>query len=172
MWLHWLRASMCVTVTFISALLSVAKAIEPGRQYAWWIMLPISHWTVAKANAHLKWHHVTQALARTVWSGILDPGVRWLICTLCEKIWRLPTDICWYVCDKCSAECGNGTQTRGVACIFSNNGSMEVVDQLKCSSLSRPITVQPCILRPCGVQWYVTEWSAVSVTALLYPDND
>ncbi|XP_029286067.1 thrombospondin type-1 domain-containing protein 4 [Cottoperca gobio] len=63
---------------------------------------------------------------------------------------------------QCSAECGNGTQTRSVACIFNNDSSMEVADQIKCSSLSQPITAQPCSLKPCGVQWYVTEWSACS----------
>ncbi|XP_070826956.1 thrombospondin type-1 domain-containing protein 4 [Chaetodon trifascialis] len=70
----------------------------------------------------------------------------------------------WYTgpWGQCSAECGNGTQTRSVACIFSNNVGMEVVDHLKCSSLSQPITAQLCRLKPCGVQWYVTEWSACS----------
>lgn len=63
---------------------------------------------------------------------------------------------------KCSAECGNGTQTRSVACLFNNNGHMKVVDQLKCPSLLQPGTSQSCNLKPCGVQWYVTEWSAVS----------
>ncbi|XP_033479643.1 thrombospondin type-1 domain-containing protein 4 [Epinephelus lanceolatus] len=63
---------------------------------------------------------------------------------------------------QCSAECGNGTQTRSVACILNNDGRMEAVDQLKCSSLPQPITSQPCRLKPCGVQWYVTEWSACS----------
>uniref|UniRef100_A0A3Q4MX61 ADAMTS-like 7 n=1 Tax=Neolamprologus brichardi TaxID=32507 RepID=A0A3Q4MX61_NEOBR len=46
-------------------------------------------------------------------------------------------------------QCGNGTQTRSVACIFNSDGQMEVVDQLKCSSLSKPITSQPCRLKPC-----------------------
>ncbi|KAI3353238.1 hypothetical protein L3Q82_019779, partial [Scortum barcoo] len=70
----------------------------------------------------------------------------------------------WYTgpWGQCSAECGNGTQTRSVACIFNNNGGMEVVDEFKCSSLSQPITTQSCTLKPCGVQWYVTEWSACS----------
>ncbi|XP_035856211.1 thrombospondin type-1 domain-containing protein 4 isoform X1 [Sander lucioperca] len=70
----------------------------------------------------------------------------------------------WYTgpWGQCSAECGNGTQTRSVACIFNNDGRMEVVDQLQCSSLSQPITSQPCRLKPCGVQWYFTEWSACS----------
>uniref|UniRef100_UPI0037E90FE8 thrombospondin type-1 domain-containing protein 4 n=1 Tax=Semicossyphus pulcher TaxID=241346 RepID=UPI0037E90FE8 len=70
----------------------------------------------------------------------------------------------WYTgpWSQCSAECGNGTQTRSVACIFNDNGVMEVVDQLKCSSLSQPITAQVCRLKPCGVQWYVTEWSTCS----------
>lgn len=77
---------------------------------------------------------------------------------------------------KCSAECGNGTQTRSVACIYNNNGHMEVVDQSKCSDLPQPITAQTCRLKPCGVQWYVTEWSAVSVpnsqTVLWTPVSD
>ncbi|XP_035515623.1 thrombospondin type-1 domain-containing protein 4 [Morone saxatilis] len=70
----------------------------------------------------------------------------------------------WYTgpWGQCSAECGNGTQTRSAACIFNNNGRMEVVNQFKCSSLSQPITTQPCRLKPCGIQWYVTEWSACS----------
>ncbi|XP_030268089.1 thrombospondin type-1 domain-containing protein 4 isoform X1 [Sparus aurata] len=70
----------------------------------------------------------------------------------------------WYTgpWGQCSAECGNGTQTRSVACIFNNNGHMEVVDNSKCSSLSQPITAQVCRLKPCGVQWYVTEWSVCS----------
>ncbi|XP_028284308.1 thrombospondin type-1 domain-containing protein 4 [Parambassis ranga] len=70
----------------------------------------------------------------------------------------------WYTgpWGQCSAECGNGTQTRNMACIYNNNGLMEVVAPEKCSSLSQPITAQPCRLKPCGVQWYVTEWSACS----------
>uniref|UniRef100_H2LKU3 PLAC domain-containing protein n=1 Tax=Oryzias latipes TaxID=8090 RepID=H2LKU3_ORYLA len=70
----------------------------------------------------------------------------------------------WYTgpWSQCSAECGNGTQTRSALCIFTNNGLQEVVDQFKCSGLSKPITSQPCRLKPCGVQWYVTEWSACS----------
>ncbi|XP_047434723.1 thrombospondin type-1 domain-containing protein 4 [Mugil cephalus] len=70
----------------------------------------------------------------------------------------------WYTgpWGQCSAECGNGTQSRSVACIFNSNGQMEVVEQAKCSRLSQPITAQPCRLKPCGVQWYVTEWSACS----------
>uniref|UniRef100_A0A3P9H6M9 ADAMTS-like 7 n=1 Tax=Oryzias latipes TaxID=8090 RepID=A0A3P9H6M9_ORYLA len=70
----------------------------------------------------------------------------------------------WYTgpWSQCSAECGDGIQTRSALCIFTNNGLQEVVDQFKCSGLSKPITSQPCRLKPCGVQWYVTEWSACS----------
>ncbi|XP_074538921.1 thrombospondin type-1 domain-containing protein 4 [Halichoeres trimaculatus] len=70
----------------------------------------------------------------------------------------------WYTgpWSQCSAECGNGTQTRSVACIFNNDGVKEVVDQLKCSSLPQPVTTQHCSLKPCGVQWYITDWSACS----------
>ncbi|KAJ3614290.1 hypothetical protein NHX12_017864 [Muraenolepis orangiensis] len=78
----------------------------------------------------------------------------------CEK--RLD----WYTgpWGQCSAECGNGTRTRGVACLLNSNGSMEVVDNLKCTHLPQPIRSQPCFLEPCGRQWYVTDWSACSVS--------
>ncbi|TWW59375.1 Thrombospondin type-1 domain-containing protein 4 [Takifugu flavidus] len=70
----------------------------------------------------------------------------------------------WYAgpWGQCSAECGNGTQTRSLACISSTSGRMEVVDGFKCSSVSRPMAVQLCMLKPCGVQWFVTDWSACS----------
>ncbi|KAG7263539.1 hypothetical protein CRUP_013095 [Coryphaenoides rupestris] len=62
----------------------------------------------------------------------------------CEK--RLE----WYTgpWGQCSSECGNGTQTRSVACLLNSNGSLEVVAQLKCSHLPQPITSQPCFLEP------------------------
>uniref|UniRef100_A0A3P8V432 PLAC domain-containing protein n=1 Tax=Cynoglossus semilaevis TaxID=244447 RepID=A0A3P8V432_CYNSE len=70
----------------------------------------------------------------------------------------------WYTgpWGQCSAECGNGTQTRNLVCMINNNGHMEVVDKSKCLSLPQPMTAQTCSLKPCGVQWYVTEWSACS----------
>ncbi|KAF6733859.1 Thrombospondin type-1 domain-containing protein 4 [Oryzias melastigma] len=34
--------------------------------------------------------------------------------------------------------------------------------RIRCSSLSKPITSQPCRLKPCGVRWYVTAWSTCS----------
>ncbi|XP_041640022.1 thrombospondin type-1 domain-containing protein 4 [Cheilinus undulatus] len=70
----------------------------------------------------------------------------------------------WYTgpWSQCSAECGNGTQTRSVVCILNNDGVMDLVDHSKCSSLSQPSTAQPCKLKPCGVQWYVTDWSTCS----------
>ncbi|XP_061576844.1 thrombospondin type-1 domain-containing protein 4-like [Cololabis saira] len=52
--------------------------------------------------------------------------------------------------------------TRSVACVFTNSVQKEVVDELKCSGQTKPITSQHCSLKPCGVQWYVTEWSACS----------
>nr|XP_061791976.1 thrombospondin type-1 domain-containing protein 4 [Nerophis lumbriciformis] len=70
----------------------------------------------------------------------------------------------WYAgpWSQCSAECGNGTQTRNLACVLQNKGHMEVVVPMKCSTRPKPITAQPCVLKPCGVQWYVTEWSMCS----------
>uniref|UniRef100_A0A3P8XRB5 PLAC domain-containing protein n=2 Tax=Esox lucius TaxID=8010 RepID=A0A3P8XRB5_ESOLU len=63
---------------------------------------------------------------------------------------------------QCSAECGNGTQTRGVACLLRDDSLLEVVDQSNCSHLVRPMTSQRCHLKGCGVQWYVTDWSMCS----------
>ncbi|XP_061627953.1 thrombospondin type-1 domain-containing protein 4 isoform X2 [Phyllopteryx taeniolatus] len=63
---------------------------------------------------------------------------------------------------QCSAECGNGTQTRRVACILQNKGRTEVVAPVKCSATPQPITAQPCTLKLCGVRWYVTAWSTCS----------
>ncbi|XP_029000777.1 thrombospondin type-1 domain-containing protein 4 [Betta splendens] len=70
----------------------------------------------------------------------------------------------WYTgpWSQCSAECGRGTQTRSAACLFASNGRMEVVDGSRCSDLQQPATARACSLRPCGVQWYVTEWSTCS----------
>ncbi|XP_036790268.1 thrombospondin type-1 domain-containing protein 4-like isoform X3 [Oncorhynchus mykiss] len=63
---------------------------------------------------------------------------------------------------QCSAECGNGTQTRGVACLLHDNGRLEAVDQSNCSHLDRPMSSQSCHLKVCGVQWYATDWSTCS----------
>ncbi|KAM8880535.1 thrombospondin type-1 domain-containing protein 4 [Spinachia spinachia] len=70
----------------------------------------------------------------------------------------------WYTgpWGQCSAECGKGTQTRHSVCILSSDGRMVVADPAKCSSVSRPITARPCRLKPCGVLWYVTDWSVCS----------
>ncbi|XP_062334155.1 thrombospondin type-1 domain-containing protein 4-like [Osmerus eperlanus] len=70
----------------------------------------------------------------------------------------------WYAgpWGQCSAECGNGTQTRGVACLLRDEGRLQAVDQSKCFHLPQPISSQPCQLKLCGVQWYMTEWSACS----------
>ena len=70
---------------------------------------------------------------------------------------------------QCSAECGNGTQTRGVACLLRDEGRLQAVDQSKCFHLPQPISSQPCQLKLCGVQWYMTEWSKVRIHALLLP---
>ncbi|XP_064814996.1 thrombospondin type-1 domain-containing protein 4-like, partial [Oncorhynchus masou masou] len=67
----------------------------------------------------------------------------------------------WYTgpWGQCSAECGNGTQTRGVACLLHDNSRLEAVDQSNCSHLDRPMSSQSCHLKVCGVQWYATDWS-------------
>ncbi|XP_051993809.1 thrombospondin type-1 domain-containing protein 4-like isoform X4 [Xyrauchen texanus] len=64
--------------------------------------------------------------------------------------------------DRCSSECGNGTQSRGVVCILQSNGQLEVNSDDTCSHLSRPANTQTCHLKSCGAQWYMTAWSSCS----------
>uniref|UniRef100_G3PUG2 PLAC domain-containing protein n=1 Tax=Gasterosteus aculeatus TaxID=69293 RepID=G3PUG2_GASAC len=74
----------------------------------------------------------------------------------------------WYTgpWGQCSAECGSGTRTRRSVCISSSDGRVVVADPAECPSLSQPITAQqPCRLKPCGVQWYVKDWSAAHAPA-------
>uniref|UniRef100_A0A673LHA2 ADAMTS-like 7 n=1 Tax=Sinocyclocheilus rhinocerous TaxID=307959 RepID=A0A673LHA2_9TELE len=64
--------------------------------------------------------------------------------------------------DRCSSECGNGTQSRGVVCVVQNNGQLAVTSDDRCSHLPRPPSAQTCFLKSCGAQWYMTEWSSCS----------
>ncbi|XP_018593821.1 thrombospondin type-1 domain-containing protein 4 [Scleropages formosus] len=70
----------------------------------------------------------------------------------------------WYTGQwgQCSAECGNGTQTRSVVCMLHSDGHLDVASPSNCSHLPRPTSTQPCFLKRCGATWYVTEWSACS----------
>ncbi|KAM9842086.1 papilin [Aulostomus maculatus] len=61
----------------------------------------------------------------------------------------------------CSVTCGSGEKTREVTCVGSGGA---VLDERSCSSLSRPLAVQPCEMAPCTGQigWHVGEWGLCS----------
>jgi len=42
-----------------------------------------------------------------------------------------------------------------------------VLDPYECSFLEKPPSQQPCHLKPCGAKWFHTEWSMVSLGALI-----
>ncbi|KAI1887664.1 hypothetical protein AGOR_G00192640 [Albula goreensis] len=70
----------------------------------------------------------------------------------------------WYTgpWGQCSAECGNGTQSRTVVCLLHSNGSLEVTTPSNCTHLPCPPSSRPCHLKRCGAKWFVTEWSSCS----------
>lgn len=63
---------------------------------------------------------------------------------------------------QCSVECGPGTQQREVICVRKNADAFEVLEPYACAFLERPLSRQPCHLKPCGATWFSTEWSMVS----------
>ncbi|KAJ8247796.1 hypothetical protein GJAV_G00250630 [Gymnothorax javanicus] len=70
----------------------------------------------------------------------------------------------WYTgpWGQCSAECGNGMQTRITTCLLQTNGSLEVTTPSDCAHLARPPSTRSCNLKKCGAKWFVTEWSSCS----------
>lgn len=63
---------------------------------------------------------------------------------------------------QCSMECGPGTQQREVICVRKNADAFEVLEPYACAFLERPLSRQPCHLKPCGATWFSTEWSMCS----------
>ncbi|XP_034240290.1 ADAMTS-like protein 4 [Thrips palmi] len=64
----------------------------------------------------------------------------------------------------CSATCGQGAQTRGVACLQWQRGEarLEVRDDDFCDPRQKPEPQQPCAERACPPHWYAGEWSECS----------
>lgn len=64
----------------------------------------------------------------------------------------------------CSATCGQGAQTRGVACVQwqRGEGRYEVRDDAFCDPRQKPEPQQPCAERACPPHWYAGEWTECS----------
>lgn len=56
----------------------------------------------------------------------------------------------------CSAQCGPGRQSRPVLCVRHK----AAVDEEHCAAHERPTADRACEDRPCGGQWFASEWGA------------
>ena len=62
---------------------------------------------------------------------------------------------------ECSDVCGGGSQSRIVECLDKN--SNEIVADIFCSNLERPLNTQVCNLQECTYSWVTGAWSICSV---------
>lgn len=66
---------------------------------------------------------------------------------------------CKVILLQCSATCGSGKKQRAVNC-QDNNGNK--VNESQCSHLTKPESVDSCMLKPCG-DWRYGVWSDVII---------
>ncbi|XP_042889225.1 thrombospondin type-1 domain-containing protein 4-like [Penaeus japonicus] len=65
---------------------------------------------------------------------------------------------------ECDSECGPGRRARSVVCVVWSRGQWRITtDVTQCKADPRPDTTQGCT-RPCGFEWYTSEWSQCSVS--------
>ncbi|XP_059486899.1 A disintegrin and metalloproteinase with thrombospondin motifs 10 isoform X2 [Neocloeon triangulifer] len=57
---------------------------------------------------------------------------------------------------QCSAHCGPGRQSRPVLCLKAK----AAVDEEHCAAHDKPLAERACEERPCGGQWFASEWGA------------
>ncbi|XP_038637686.1 papilin isoform X1 [Scyliorhinus canicula] len=64
---------------------------------------------------------------------------------------------------ECSVTCGEGIQTRSVSCVLKSGNQLP---EFVCSSRSKPLVAQACMLGACRdiFSWYIGAWSSCSVT--------
>ncbi|KAJ9575980.1 hypothetical protein L9F63_007169, partial [Diploptera punctata] len=63
---------------------------------------------------------------------------------------------------QCSSGCGHGRQTRDVICATFLRGQYRVALDMNCPSALKPETERPCEAKPCGPEWFLTDWSHCS----------
>ncbi|XP_046403340.1 ADAMTS-like protein 4 isoform X2 [Ischnura elegans] len=63
---------------------------------------------------------------------------------------------------QCSAQCGPGRQTRDVICVSFLHGQFRVTIDSDCPLSLKPEPEKPCEQKPCGPEWYTTEWTQCS----------
>ncbi|XP_047477820.1 thrombospondin type-1 domain-containing protein 4-like, partial [Penaeus chinensis] len=65
---------------------------------------------------------------------------------------------------ECDSECGPGRRARSVVCVVWARGQWRITtDVTQCKADPRPDTTQGCT-RPCGSEWYTSEWSQCSAS--------
>ena len=57
----------------------------------------------------------------------------------------------------CSAECGEGVESREVYCLEVSSGETRV-NESHCSAGTEPATTQSCQTEPCRYEWHLSEW--------------
>ncbi|XP_069673560.1 thrombospondin type-1 domain-containing protein 4-like [Periplaneta americana] len=62
----------------------------------------------------------------------------------------------------CSSNCGYGRQTRDVICATFLRGQYRVALDMNCPSSLKPETERPCEAKPCGPEWFLTDWTHCS----------
>jgi hypothetical protein len=62
---------------------------------------------------------------------------------------------------QCSSGCGHGRQTRDVVCATFLRGQYRVALDMNCPSGLKPETERPCEEKPCGPEWFYTDWTHV-----------
>ncbi|XP_078591705.1 papilin-like isoform X1 [Branchiostoma floridae x Branchiostoma japonicum] len=63
---------------------------------------------------------------------------------------------------KCSAECGDGVQTRMVMCAALVGNSLQLLQEEQCSQEGRFDNMRSCKVKECHAMWYAGPWSKCS----------
>ncbi|XP_072039252.1 LOW QUALITY PROTEIN: thrombospondin type-1 domain-containing protein 4-like [Amphiura filiformis] len=78
---------------------------------------------------------------------------------------NMPCGAKWFASmwGQCSAECGEGTQSRAVVCVSSTE-PFTILPSENCPMGDKPPLTQTCILKECQAKWFKSDWSECSKT--------